>query len=224
MLVAIPGPVSTMTYPEGRLSDTKVPIDIDVEDPMGFNVSLGDLRMRSATRTDDLWAWTDWARISNAREDVVFEGKRGFRYQFKYRAQNELGSWGEFQEYDDDYFVFINNPPVANGGPAQITTVGESVQFSADASEDRDGDALEYHWDFGDGTTSTELLPNHEYDKAGLFTVTLTVTDGYETSTARVTVYVEEQEQTPGFGPLTTMLALLGAALVAVGASGRRRR
>jgi PGF-CTERM protein len=224
VLVAIPGPVSTMTYPEGRLSDTKVPIEIVVTDPMDFNVSLGDLRMRSATRTDDLWTWTDWARISNAREDVVFEGKRGFRYQFKYRAQNELGSWGEFVEFDDDYFVFINNPPVANGGPAQITTVGESVQFSADESEDRDGDALEYHWDFGDGTTSIELLPNHEFDKAGLYTVTLTVTDGYEESTARVTVYVEEQEQTPGFGPFVTLLALLGAAMVAAGASRARVR
>ncbi|UCC94224.1 MAG: PKD domain-containing protein [Thermoplasmata archaeon] len=214
-----------MTYPEGRLSDTQVLIEIDVEDPMGFNVSLGDLRMRSATRTDEVWTWTDWARISNAREDVVFEGKRGFRYQFKYRAQNELGSWGEFAEYDDDdYFVFINNPPVANGGPAQITTVGKEVQFSADESQDRDGDALEYHWDFGDGSTSTELLPNHAYDKAGLYTVTLTVTDGYEESTARVTVLVEEEEQTPGFGPFLTVLALLGAALVAVGASRARVR
>ncbi len=224
VLVAIPGPESTMTYPEGRISDTEVDIDITVTDPRGYNVTLGDLRMRSATRTGDVWAWSDWARISNAKEDLVFEGKRGFRYQFKYRAQNELGSWGEFVEYDEDYFVFINNPPVANGGPAQIAKEGQAVQFSADASEDRDGDPLEYHWDFGDGSTSTELLPNHEYDKAGLYTVTLTVTDGYEESQARITVYVEAEEQTPGFGPLTTMLTLLGAALIAVGFSRARVR
>jgi PKD repeat protein len=78
-------------------------------------------------------------------------------------------------------------------------------------------------WDFGDGTSSTELLPNHEYDKAGLFTVTLTVSDGYEESEARITVYVEEQEQTPGFGPFATMLALLGAALIALAITSRRR-
>ncbi|MCJ2539772.1 MAG: PKD domain-containing protein, partial [Candidatus Thermoplasmatota archaeon] len=151
-----------------------------------------------------------------------YEGKRGFRYQFMYRAQNELGSWGEFSAYDEEYYVFINNPPVANGGPAQITQVGKAVQFSADASEDRDGDALEYLWDFGDDTISSELLPNHKYDKAGLYTVTLTVYDGYEESQARITVYVEEQEQTPGFGPVVTMLALLGAALIALGASRSR--
>ncbi|TRO50700.1 PKD domain-containing protein, partial [Candidatus Bathyarchaeota archaeon] len=123
----------------------------------------------------------------------------------------------------ESHFIVINNPPVANGGPAQIAKVGDSVQFSADASEDRDGDPLEYHWDFGDGTTSTELLPNHEYDKSGLYTVTLTVSDGYEESTARINVYIEEQEQTPGFGPAATMLALLGAALIALTATRSRR-
>ena len=224
VLVAIPGPEATMSYPSGRLSDPKVPIEITVNDPRGYNVTLGDLRMRSATRTGDVWTWSDWARISNAKQDMTFEGKRGFRYQFLYRAQNELGSWGEFVDYDEDYYVFINNPPVANGGPAQITQTGKTVQFSADASEDRDGDALEYLWDFGDDTISSELLPNHKYDKAGLYTVTLTVSDGYEESQARVTVYVEEQEQTPGFGPVVTMLALLGAALIALGVSGSRRR
>jgi PGF-CTERM protein len=213
-----------MSYPSGRVTSTEVPIEITVVDPRGYNVTLGDLRMSYATRTGEVWSWSDWSRVSNARDDLTFEGKRGFRYQFKYRAQNELGSWGEFVEYDEDHYVFINNPPVANGGPAQITTVGKAVQFSADGSEDRDGDPLEYTWDFGDGTSSPELLPNHEYDKAGLYTVTLTVTDGYEEAEAYITVYVEEEEQTPGFGPVTTMLALLGAVLLAVGLSGRMRR
>jgi PGF-CTERM protein len=224
VLVAIPGPESIMSYPSGRITSTEVPIELTVTDPRGYNVTLGDLRMRHATRVGDVWTWSDWARISNAKDDLTYEGKRGFRYQFKYRAQNELGSWGDFVEFDEDYFVFINNPPVANGGPAQVTKEGKSVQFSADASEDRDGDPLEYTWDFGDGTSSTELLPNHEYEKAGLYTVTLTVSDGYEESEAYITVYVEEQEQTPGFGPLATMLALLGAALIAVGASRARTR
>jgi PGF-CTERM protein len=223
VLVAIPGPEATMSYPSGRVTSTEVPIEITVVDPRGYNVTLGDLRMSYATRTGEVWSWSDWSRVSNARDDLTFEGKRGFRYQFKYRAQNELGSWGEFVEYDEDHYVFINNPPVANGGPAQITTVGKAVQFSADGSEDRDGDPLEYTWDFGDGTSSAELLPNHEYDKAGLYTVTLTVTDGYEEAEAYITVYVEEEEQTPGFGPVVTMLALLGAALIAVGASRSRR-
>ncbi len=224
VLVAIPGPVSIMTYPEGRVSDSKIAISISVEDPRGHNVTLGDLRMRNAVRSGDQWTWSDWQRISNSKTDVTFDGKRGFRYQFKYRAQNELGSWGDFVEYGEDRWVFINNPPVANGGPSQIATEGETIQFSADASEDRDGDTLTYSWDFGDGDTAEGLFANHEYDKPGLYTVTLTVSDGYEGSESTITVYVEEQDQTPGFGPAAAMLAILGAALVAVGLSRTRRR
>jgi outer membrane protein assembly factor BamB len=34
-----------------------------------------------------------------------------------------------------------------------------------------------YHWDFGDGTTSTEQNPKHAYDHRGNYTATFTVTD-----------------------------------------------
>ncbi len=223
VLVAIPGPEATMTYPEGRVSDTQVLIEISVVDPRGYNVTLGDLRMRSATMTGDDWVWSDWQRISNAKDDVTFEGKRGFRYQFRYRAQNELGSWGEFVENDELYWIFINNPPVANGGPSQKSRVDETVQFSADGSEDRDGDDMVYSWDFGDGDQATGLYSSHKFDKAGLYTVELTVSDGFEESVSRSTVYVEEQEATPGFGPMAAMLALFSAAMVALTLSRKRR-
>lgn len=36
---------------------------------------------------------------------------------------------------------------------------------------------LNYHWDFGDGTTSNEPVVTHHYDRAGNYTVKLTVTD-----------------------------------------------
>lgn len=37
--------------------------------------------------------------------------------------------------------------------------------------------SLEYTWDFGDGTTSTEQNPKHTYSESGSFTVMLTVTN-----------------------------------------------
>ncbi|GHA94811.1 glycosyl hydrolase [Streptomyces thermoviolaceus subsp. thermoviolaceus] len=51
------------------------------------------------------------------------------------------------------------------------------VSFSSAGTSDQDGDALTYHWDFGDGTTSTAANPKHTYRSNGTYTATLTVTD-----------------------------------------------
>ncbi len=59
-------------------------------------------------------------------------------------------------------------------GPVPLT-----VDFSSEGSDDADGDALTFEWDFeGDGTfDSTEAAPSHTYDTAGDFTAQLKVTD-----------------------------------------------
>jgi len=36
---------------------------------------------------------------------------------------------------------------------------------------------IAWHWDFGDGTTSTERSPTHVYEDQGRYRITLTVTD-----------------------------------------------
>ena len=60
----------------------------------------------------------------------------------------------------------------AQGGMEPI-----SIDFDGSASIDPDNDPITYLWNFGDGTSSTELLYTHLYDEPGEFTVTLTVTD-----------------------------------------------
>lgn len=37
--------------------------------------------------------------------------------------------------------------------------------------------AASYHWDFGNGDTSTEAIPDYSYENHGIFAVTLVVTD-----------------------------------------------
>ncbi|WP_261719910.1 PQQ-dependent sugar dehydrogenase [Streptomyces sp. FZ201] len=65
------------------------------------------------------------------------------------------------------------------------------VRFSSEGSTDQDGDTLTYHWDFGDGATSTSATPTHRYRTNGTYTATLTVKDpSGRTGSASVQVVV----------------------------------
>lgn len=60
---------------------------------------------------------------------------------------------------------------LAVSAPSAQQPLGEAVAFSANASNSD----FSYHWDFGDGGTSTEVAPTHLYSRPGVFTVRLTV-------------------------------------------------
>lgn len=57
----------------------------------------------------------------------------------------------------------------------RTVNVGQEIRF-----EPRIGGGVSpysYEWDFGDGNTSTEVVPTHAYKSEGSYTVTLTMTD-----------------------------------------------
>ncbi len=56
-------------------------------------------------------------------------------------------------------------------------TIPLSVNFTGSNSVDDVG-VISYAWDFGDGGTSTEADPQHVFTTPGVYTVSLTVTDG----------------------------------------------
>jgi PKD repeat protein len=63
------------------------------------------------------------------------------------------------------------------------------------------GDSITYHWDFGDGTTSTEKNPKHSYAKRGTYKVTLIVSnDNKAFDTLQQTLRVILGQQHIGFG------------------------
>jgi PKD repeat protein len=49
---------------------------------------------------------------------------------------------------------------------------------------------IDWFWEFGDGTNSFEQAPTHRYDKAGQYTVTLTVRNENGTNEKRRVAYV----------------------------------
>jgi glucose/arabinose dehydrogenase/PKD repeat protein len=66
-----------------------------------------------------------------------------------------------------------------------------TVQFSSDGTRHPAGEPITLHWDFGDGTTSTEADPAHTYTENGSYTAQLTATDAAgAVGVANVTVVV----------------------------------
>jgi PKD repeat protein len=75
-------------------------------------------------------------------------------------------------------------PPVANIVTTPATPIGNPpllVIFDASGSTDDRGIAS-YSWDFGDGSTSSEVVVSHTFEDAGTFIVILTVTDYFGNS------------------------------------------
>jgi PKD repeat protein len=79
----------------------------------------------------------------------------------------------------NDHLLYNLSPENTNEDPnASFTysTYELSASFS-DQSSDPDGSIVSWHWNFGDGTTSTAQNPSHYYNSGGNYFVTLTVTD-----------------------------------------------
>ena len=69
-------------------------------------------------------------------------------------------------------------PPVARAGEDQTGQVDQSLLFDGGETHDPDGESVSYEWDFGDGSTNgSGVRVTHQYQEAGQFEVTLTVTD-----------------------------------------------
>jgi PKD repeat protein/PhoPQ-activated pathogenicity-related protein len=89
---------------------------------------------------------------------------------------------------------FINVQPTvdpvadftADPAPAEV---GETIQFT-DASDPGSSSITAWSWDFGDGETSDEQNPTHEYELAGMYTVTLTVTTNHGEHTETKTDFI----------------------------------
>ena len=71
----------------------------------------------------------------------------------------------------------MNQPPIADAGGPYFDVVNALIEFNGSASHDPDGSIINYTWDFGDGSTGYGVNPTHIYTSAGVYIVTLTVTD-----------------------------------------------
>ena len=87
--------------------------------------------------------------------------------------------------------VQISPKPTANFTATSVC-LGNSTHFTNTSTTNPANQSMSYQWNFGDGQTSTQQSPTHQYTTAGNFTVTLTVSCGSSctsTKTQTVSVY-----------------------------------
>ncbi|WP_282079992.1 expansin EXLX1 family cellulose-binding protein [Aquimarina algiphila] len=94
---------------------------------------------------------------------------------------------------DFDTKMQFSTPPNCGGEPSQepiasFTATPEmgvaplEVSFDGTSSSDPNGDSITYAWDFGNGETSTLATPKVTFTEIKTYTVSLTVSDGTNTS------------------------------------------
>ena len=89
--------------------------------------------------------------------------------------------------YSDVSTIYSYTTIIPDRSPIAVLTASPSivdtedvVDFNASASYDPDGTIVSYYWDFGDGTTDSEVTARHSYVEDGIYTVTLRVVDNEE--------------------------------------------
>ncbi|HJJ36576.1 MAG TPA: PKD domain-containing protein, partial [Methanocorpusculum sp.] len=92
----------------------------------------------------------------------------------------------QFTVSKDSLIAKIDASPVSGAAPLKVTLKDAST-----------GTVSSRIWDFGDGTgSSTEKSVTHTYEKPGTYTITLTISDGKDTSKAIKAITVSKAEDT----------------------------
>ncbi len=158
-----------------------------------------DLRVWARAHSDDITLTADPANHTltmSASED----------YFGQTSATLYVGHEGDPVDSMDVSIVVV---PVNDAPVAAFTSEGTSSDFqftdsSSDPKDVNDGGIVSWSWDFGDGSSSDEQNPSHNYTEIGTYTVTLTVTDNggltaesQEVIEVKTIVSTEEDMQLP---------------------------
>jgi len=111
-------------------------------------------------------------------------------YTVTLAAQDDTGYWS-YATTTATISIASNEPPVARPGGPYLGEPGVSVTLDGRASTDSDGSIASWAWDFGDQATGAGAVVSHAYADAGVYDVTLTVTDNLgaqATAATQVTV------------------------------------
>ncbi|MGA1841632.1 MAG: PKD domain-containing protein [bacterium] len=162
--------------------------DVNAEDPDGHGITYILDQAPDGMSIDETTGLIEWTPVFSQMgpNDVTI------------RAMDEL------RASSTQFFTIIvsprpNEPPVADPDGPYSGLRDQEITFDGSGSFDPEGDLpLTYHWNLGDGMTSTEESPIHVYTASGLYIVTLFVTDSRgATGSAETTAQIDEPNRIP---------------------------
>jgi len=125
------------------------------------------------------WDFESDGIVDTEGEKTSFTYGNEGTYTCLLKVTDSIGEWDE-----DTCLINVlslpNESPIADFTYFPVNpTIQDTVSF-IDQSTDPDGSIMSWSWDFGDGATSTDRNPSHQYSAKGDYTVKLTVTDNNE--------------------------------------------
>ena len=123
------------------------------------------------------WNWNFGDGSSSIEQNPIHVYSTAGNYTVTLTVNNEAGSDVVTKQV---YIIASKHEDTIIWGIAPL-----SLQFT-DLSEN----ATSWKWNFGDGTNSTEQNPEHTYNKAGQYAVTVTVNNAAGSNTATYTGYI----------------------------------
>ena len=146
----------------------------------GLNVEFNDL---SSDLDDDLLSYS-WDFGDGSTAAIRFGVVHTYAQAGEYTVTLTVSDGAESNSFSKT----ISVSELENTAPFPVINAideGLAVSFDGSYSYDYEDDPLsDYVWDFGDGSTATGVGAVHEYATPGVYTVTLTVSDGKTTGSA----------------------------------------
>jgi PKD repeat protein len=144
------------------------------------------------------WLPTAWTRYdipdASAPWSWLFDYPNGDGYYELYSIGQKTGETPESPPLESDAMVHYTNlsPQVDFSYTPEQPTTDDVIRFS-DTSVIHEGWILAWTWDFGDGNISSSQNTTHQFSQAGVYLVSLTITDnGNNQHTASKVIQVKE--------------------------------
>ncbi len=126
------------------------------------------------------YSWTLSNDLKSNDDSFEYEIDKPGHYNARLKVEDNSSHQQAF-DYDN-VTIHVNAPPVAVAGPDIHVSPGEPFTLDASKSYDNDGEITSYNWELGNGATSKDMVLQHAFDKPGIYSVKLNVTDNSGTT------------------------------------------